>query len=300
MASLATHSELKKHTERIARHFSNLPSLAPNESPAVALRSPKTAALFFDRVWGGLDMEIPRHIAFWGAGSNMEIGIAAMLAMMTPAADDRSADSTERDPEMNANADAHIPDATRVIAEEVSAARSSAVIPVYSSNEDRDREYAAGDRAALVAIVDDLQVVSEHDLTWEQVVALRADHQSRFHLLRMRHWLDREMAGKSRSFVEDEIALRLYNYERALQEHGVSTVIGTLASTLDSKVLLGGPAAIAARSYAGIGAWALFAGAGIVVSKVAIHFAEQMLSYGELREGSEICFLAAIKRRSAA
>jgi hypothetical protein len=47
------------------------------------------------------------------------------------------------------------------------------------------------------------------------------------------------MVSKPTSYISDEIACRLDRYEWALKKHGIQTVTGTIATTLDSKFLAG-------------------------------------------------------------
>lgn len=263
----------------------------PDQLAAVALRSPKTAALFFDRVWAGLDPTMPADVGFWSK-TNREM---ALLLIAGIALTDEAAISAQLTIDTSDD-DVALRHFSKELAEGIRHEHQLAIVPVYSMAADRDAEYHEGDRNALIAIVKGLNIVSETDLTWSQVQDVRADKQAVRSLRRMRHWLDREMLGKSRAYVEDEIAVRLDEYDRTLSKHGLASAVGTLATTLDSKVLMGGPAAVAALSYAGAKDWALAAGAAIVIGRVAVHIAENLLAYRDLKEQSEVCFLAELRR----
>jgi hypothetical protein len=203
-------------------------------------------------------------------------------------------------PQGTAGIGASIGVTTRAISDSIRTAYEGRVVPVYNLPEERDAEYRAGDRAALVAVIENLEIVSEDDLTWEQIVEVRKDADALVQLRRLRHWLDRDFVGKSRAFVEDEIALRLTSYNESLRKHGLKSVVGALSATLDSKILIGGPAAIAALSYAGGPTWALIGGASVVVGRVAVHVAEKLIEYRELKNQTEVSFLAQLKHGNAA
>jgi hypothetical protein len=60
----------------------------------------------------------------------------------------------------------------------------------------------------LITCLRNLEVVSESDLTWEQVREFRSDLKNRERYRRLVHWFDKEMAGKTLPFIQDELALR--------------------------------------------------------------------------------------------
>jgi hypothetical protein len=113
------------------------------------------------------------------------------------------------------------------------------VIPIYNSEEDRVREYQEGNRKVIVASLENLGIVYEFALTWEQVLEFRKDAEARKKYRRFLDWLDKEMIGKPQSFIEDEIAIKLNDYEESLKKHGIRTFLGSLSEILDGKYLLG-------------------------------------------------------------
>src|SRR5438270_11940490 len=50
------------------------------ETAAIAFHNPKTAALLFDRIWGGLNSSIPQEIRFRGGGT-VEVGLLFMTSL---------------------------------------------------------------------------------------------------------------------------------------------------------------------------------------------------------------------------
>jgi hypothetical protein len=96
--------------------------------------------------------------------------------------------------------------------------------------------------------------------------------------------------------MRDEIAIRLDNYNDALRKHGVKTILGTLATALDAKVLIGGAAAVASLSYASDHIAAMVAGGAIVVGNAAVHLARALLDIQDVRDATnpEIAFVAEV------
>jgi hypothetical protein len=71
----------------------------------------------------------------------------------------------------------------------------------YDFIEQRDKMYREGDREVIVTTLGDLSIVDEGQLSWEQVMEFRADGEMRGKYKRLLHWLDKEMTGKSPSFI---------------------------------------------------------------------------------------------------
>lgn len=255
----------------------------PGETSAVTLTMPKTAALCYDRVWAGVRYDIPDDIGFRGITSEeMYFRLQAIVldALSTSRSDTnpalsphtqlviadilRAVSPGESDLSLS-KATQHI---TRAIAECVASQYDVSAVPLYESRAARESEYRSGDRSVLVATLSNVALVDENAITWEQVSELRRDAGMLRKFRRLAHWLDAEMVGKSLTFVQDEIAIRLDDYEAAIKKHGLMTTVGTLEAVLDSKALIGGSAAVASLSYAADLKWALLGG-GIVLASSA-------------------------------
>jgi hypothetical protein len=276
----------------------------PGETAAVAVINDKTAALFYDRVWTGLGGRVPEDIGFRGA-SDFE-RIALLVASITnilrgmapgdPAVEEVVKDLRKlyRDPTDRQDFRVYV---TRRLVESLAARHAVAAVPVFPSEVARDREYAEGDYEVLVAAIADIPIPVEERLTWEQVREFRGDDQAKLGVRRLKHWLDSEMVGKSWKFVGDELALRLDQYERALDKHGSETVLGSLSTALDSKVIVAGSAAATSVAFAGQPTWGLVAGGAVLVAKAAVHVAKSLLDLrnARWRINPEVAFVAELK-----
>ncbi|MBI4831010.1 MAG: hypothetical protein HY801_05540 [Candidatus Lindowbacteria bacterium] len=166
------------------------------------------------------------------------------------------------------------------------------------SEADRDMEYANGNRAAVAAVLFNLKITDEEKLTWSQVIEFREDKEARKKYRRLLHWLDNEMVGKSHAFIEDEIAMKLEDYEWALKKHDIKTVLGTVSDTLDGEYLKGVAAVSGVVSLAASPLFGLLAGTGLVVSKVGVQLVQNWLDFKEIERGpnSEIAVVYDIKK----
>lgn len=173
------------------------------------------------------------------------------------------------------------------------------VVPAFDSMIAQEQAFQAGNQAVLITCLRNLEVVSESDLTWEQVREFRSDLKNRERYRRLVHWFDKEMAGKTLPFIQDELALRLSDYERALKKHGVVTITGTLSAILDWKSVASGSAAAGAVSLlSGDSSLAAVAGLAISVGKTAVSVVESRLRLDDLRcgPGSEVAFAYEVRK----
>jgi hypothetical protein len=156
------------------------------------------------------------------------------------------------------------------------------ILPVYASLSMVDSVYQIGDYHTLVPILANIGVVSEDQLSWEQIEQFRKDETAHKKYKRLLHWLDKEMVGKPQSFVEDEIVIRIENYESALKKHGVKTVLGTLKYILGDGFIKSAGIAIGATVAGGLAA-GLVAGGGLFIGQTAVKVAQKAY---DLRESS--------------
>lgn len=285
----------------------------PTETASVAIFTPKVAALCYDRVWSGLNVEVPPQIRFHTQApveddtilvstvgnfviehcqsTERTLLLLAVLRQLTENTLGFDITDTEVGAKMN-----------RALAESIRKSYNLAVSATYATVAARDEQYAPGQQAALVAVLSHVAVPDESKLTWEQVVAFRNDAEMRMKLKRLTHWLDSSMVGKSWQFIEDEITIRLLDYENALRKHGLRTAVGTLATVLDSRTLLATAAATATATLTGGGIAGVATGTALLVGKAALSLAQTLLDFESVKSNThpEIAFVAEVKTAAEA
>ena len=244
----------------------------PEECVAIAPYKEKTAALCYDRVWAALPDLVPDPIRCfaWTQRQKTLIGqIEAAVArdrgmqIMSDAWGQDGCLSHHRSTESKLVTKfvRELVDRTlvsRQLASQFSLEYRCQAAPVYESE---------ADRTVVVAALTNLEIVDEDQLTWEQVMAFRQDAGTLRKYRRFLHWLE-GMAGEPRSYVEDEIGIRLEDYDSALQKHGIRTVKGNLKWLLSGEALLsalgitGGIAALTGSPL-----WGLLGGSGYLVKE---------------------------------
>jgi hypothetical protein len=261
------------------------------ESVSVALRSPKTAALLYDRVWTPDLRGVPISVTVYGRTDD-----ELALRMITLAAEFLHDNMSPENAMTETWEVIGRPGYARWIAEELGKGGIAAA-PVYETTTDYNAEYRAGEYEVLVGVLQNVSIPVESELSWEQILELRADDTARRKVRRLKHWLDGNMLGRPPSYITEEIAIRLEQYDSALRKHGIRTVLGALTAALDAKVVAGGAAAVASLSYAADPKAAMFAGGAIIVGTAAVHLARSLLDLESTRgtTNPEIAFVAEIR-----
>jgi hypothetical protein len=286
----------------------------PGETAAIAFHNPKTAALCFDRIWAGVNPAIPEEVSFRGISNAESILIfltALMFTLNSRAEKPGNADRFLREvarallklmPDIHAPEVPTIDQYSKLLAEGIGTEYRIPVVTVYASPTQRDREYQPGDRAAVVAVLENVPVVNESELEWEQVIELRHDKEMLAKFRKFVHWLDKEMVSKSLAFIEDEIAIRLNDFHEVTRVHGLATTIGLLHVTLDSAALFGGTAALAKLVVDAGTPGALVAGAFAAIAGCSLHIAQALLNVHSQRSNAagELAYVIELAELSGA
>ena len=273
-----------------------------NETAAITLK-PKTAALCYDRVWETSDDVVPPTIRCWGgtqvessgtglaADFNIKTDRAPIVAMVGP--EDKKLEM------LRASTGLGLASAFRKISRSFYGEHDVPLIPIYDFVKRRNEMYQKGNREVVVTTLHDLDIVDEEQLSWEQVMEFRADEDARDKYKRLLHWLDKEMVGRSQNFIEDEISIKLNDYDSALRKHGIRTITGIVEEALDGKLITGVSAATEMLNLAGHPVLAFLVGAGIVIGRVGIKLVQYKLDYDDIERGpnSEISWVYEVKKQ---
>ena len=245
-----------------------------NESVAVTCDRRKVSALLYDRVWSPplFSDGIPRDLECYGAtddevvlqGLTIGLAIRSGWTRFTPSGEVVIEEPKHQDANSGREPGVFFQQTMRSVADSLRRQFRINAVPVYETTEARSREYKPGDGGLIISILDNLAVVSEVDLAWEQVVEFRRDESARFNYRRLVHWLDAQVVGKPVDFVVDELALRYDKYKRALGKHGLKTTIGAIQSLIDPKFL-----AAASATVGGVGLGIGLSAAGLAAVAVA-------------------------------
>ena len=283
----------------------------PSESVGFTDRAPKTASLLFDRVVTMAREPCPAPIGFDAFTHDRHVeDHTARTVDYEINFDGEDISVVARDiaapqPE-NLYAGRHLDAALasfsnsllRVGSEELRLKLGLDVYPMYHSVEAYSAEYKPGNYGVIIASLENLKIVHEDAMDWEQIMDFRNDKDARRKYRRMVHWLNGSMVGKSQSFIQDELAIRIEDYESALQKHGLKTLLGTLSDILDPKVLIAattvGGALFQVDSLLGV-----LAGSGVTLANVVVKAARNALDLKSSMETSrgQIAYVFELRER---
>ncbi|NRF68994.1 hypothetical protein HLB44_18530 [Aquincola sp. S2] len=143
-----------------------------------------------------------------------------------------------------------------------------------------------------------MELINTASASWEQIIEVRQDGESRRRLQRLRAFLDEKYAGKSLAFVEDDLASRLDEYDQARRKHGFDTATGSLSALVDAQSLQAAASAGIATALLG-GPWVGASSAAIVeLGKVAIEFAKRKRAMVDWQASHPLAYLVELQRVS--
>ena len=273
--------------------------LTRHETALVTLFKPKTAALFADRVWLQWPGEDPLLDFAFGWESLMSVRLAALHAFLVRTADESERASWETETSLTDQAEQFALSTERDLSQDYQARTGAAVAPLYGSTERREAQYQPGESPVIISVIENLDVVAEDCLTWEQVREFRRDKSARLAYRRFVHWLDKEMIDKSVEFIVDETSGRLEKYEWAMRKHGLQTVLGAIERTLDAKTLFGASAAaFTVQSLSEHALVSLLTGGGLLVGKAALSAAVKLIELTDIRRANDdVAFVHKAKKQ---
>lgn len=307
----------------------NLPK--QGETAAFAIDNPKTAALCYDRVWDLFGKIVPTDIRFygdsgpeeylygrrdsgWGSIFHKKIHDISewndskfsfeffreespVYSNMRNVLEGGLQDRTKRRNTSN-HRNSRLTN-LRLLRDEFRNFYKVQVVPIYPSSAAFNFDYpnSTESNIGLVAALTNLHIVEEDSLSWDQVREFRIDKENRKLYRKLLHWLEKDLLGRPQSFIEDELSIKLENYESALKKHGIKTILGAISETLDGKYMLGAAGVAAAGSILENPTLGLLAAGIITLGKVAAKIAEVFIDRDDAEKGpdSEIAWVYEIK-----
>lgn len=201
---------------------------APGETTAVAVSKPKTAALYFDRVWSE-DETAPSQIGFF-VGTEMEEALYIKDIHDLP---DMIIDQMTHE---HSELPEHVSTPDYVAERLISRAlrERSIFAPIMQSSEAYEQAFSAGNVTSILVSLSNIPLIVEKDLSWKQVLEFREDTANREKYRRMLRWL-RSLNADSMQQARDQIEQAIDNYDSAMRKHGMKTRLGRLRFLLNFK-----------------------------------------------------------------
>lgn len=272
----------------------------PNESLALSMMSPKTAALAYDKVYRLpiLVDPVPEEVGFYG-GTLPEMVYCAFTLFIEASREvgftiEGFGDTVPSAGEQSVNERRSLSTLTSDLASAIG--RPPTIF--YRTHQARETDFGVGAESMLMAAIRDIALVDESSLSWKQILEFRRDAEARTKYRRIVRWLDKELCSAEPAAVMDMIALRFDDYEWAIRKHGISTSLGVVSTLIDPKVIGAATAIAATTSVVGTTLWGALAGASIVVGKAVLTFGTTHIAELDRRRGSnyEVAYIHELRR----
>lgn len=169
--------------------------------------------------------------------------------------------------------------------------RASAVLIPSSADAD-------GTDEDPIVRVSGLGLVDISRASWEQILELRRDSKSRIHLQRLRSFLTEQYSHKSLTFIEDDLAQRINQYEDVRRKYGFEMVTGSISALLDASNLQAATAASLAAAIIG-GPWVGASAAVLIeVGKASLEFAKRRRAMVDWQSSHELAYILELRERT--
>ena len=151
----------------------------------------------------------------------------------------------------------------------------------------------------LVSLLD-LPMIDVENTSWDQIMEFRKDISARKKLRRLKVFLSKNYEGKERSFIQDDLQIRLEDYVNTTNDWGFETKISTLSILFSSKSLAGTGGAALVSDLLGspdLASIAAVSGACIEIGKISLNLAKRRYGLATLRRDHPLGYLIEAEER---
>ena len=160
------------------------------------------------------------------------------------------------------------------------------------------RQHIAGDisdETCLEITLSGLELIDTSKTPIELISEFRKRPESQACLRRLRLFAQDNYKGRSASYIEDDISLRLYDYENEVKAWGMKTRNSAITTVLNSKTLLasaGGSLLAALNGSPIVASSAILGGALLEIGRVALTVSESRMSAAAAMRQNPISYIA--------
>ena len=163
---------------------------------------------------------------------------------------------------------------------------------------DGSDECDAGTISPLVSIANML-IPDTSRLNWDKIIEFRKDPAAKQRLRRLRVFATKEYEGKSRAFIEDDLCLRMNDYQQTLKDWTIETILGTFSTVFKVEKALASGLAAAVSAYAGVSPLGLAAATiAIPIGTIAVELGSRHLAKTQLVRRFPLAYLQDVSASS--
>jgi hypothetical protein len=149
-----------------------------------------------------------------------------------------------------------------------------------------------GNEDAYQAVLGNIPVVIEDQLSWDQVLAFRQDPEARRKFRDLHVWID-SLSVESERQATDLIAQKIDDYRYAIKKHGLSTWVQGISSFVSLGSLVPAAGGLAANAANLSTAWGAALGGALAVAGASAWVAKRLMDKDDIARGEhrEIAYL---------
>lgn len=172
------------------------------------------------------------------------------------------------------------------------------VIPLYDSEYQFEADYGAGKFVGYQGALNNIEVVDDSKLNWEQVLQFRSDKEAARKYRALRCWLREALSGKSINEATDIIGSKLDNYDWAIKKHGMKTTTSAIKQILNPKTIAALSGGATAAIFLGGPVAGALAGGLAIGARILTWGAERKLELEDIKRGqdSEVAIIYEVNR----
>jgi hypothetical protein len=148
-------------------------------------------------------------------------------------------------------------------------------------------------------VLSGLSLVDTSKASWEQIIEFRKDIDARNKLRNLRLFFHNTYEGKASSYVVDDLARRIDEYDIARKRMGFEAVTGTISALLDAKSLQAAAATGIAATFIGGPLTGISSAVFVELGNMALTFARQRFSMKDFENSHDLAYLIEVKNNFA-
>jgi hypothetical protein len=156
-----------------------------------------------------------------------------------------------------------------------------------------------GKQKAYIAALNNIPIISENEVSWENIVEFRNDKKALKKYRALRSWLNCGLVADSVAQATDIIGKKIDDYQWAIKKFGLKTINGYVRFIINSNNLLSVASAGGIVALMTGKSWEALLGGGLVVTANTLAwFTERLIDFHDIkRSNSEIAILYEIKKK---
>ncbi|MCL1884356.1 MAG: hypothetical protein FWF81_11490 [Defluviitaleaceae bacterium] len=117
------------------------------------------------------------------------------------------------------------------------------IVPVYFSPTEFEKQHnrysnESAKTPAISICINNLPLIIEDKLDWEQVLEIRSDKKSIEKIRRLKNWLNTDILHKSEAELKSLLDKAIDDYSFALKKHGIQTLAGAISTVSTASLTL--------------------------------------------------------------